>query len=172
MGESLSTTISPYRTLIVSAAGAETDLIAATGYVVGVPTPGGTLNPLDTRQVAGEQGGNESGINGVSLTCFATSSDNDDVTQSVYGIAEDGAPERVGSLLWTFGAAIRSAGVRWADSCVVTGTHITTIKVSDSGNDRIAKVSFDISGYRWLYIIAHTTTTGSPTGITVQYRYF
>ena len=111
--------------------------------------------------------------NGVMLSCFATSNDNDTVTMSVYGIAIDGAPERIGSFVWTFGTAIRSSGVRWADTCVVTLTDTSSgnvVDVADSGNDRICRARFDVTGYRYLYAIAHTTTTGAATTITVEMR--
>ncbi len=168
----LSTKVSAYTNLVVSAAGAETDLIAATGYSVGVPVPGGTLGPFDLRAHSSARGGSAMEANSAVFTCFATCNENDDVTISIYGISDGGAPERIGSLLLTFGTAIRSSGVRWADTCVATDTHITTIIVSDSGNNRIVKVTLDTTGYRYMYAIAHTTTTGAATGITVPLRYF
>lgn len=168
----LSTKVSAYTNLVVSAAGAETDLVAATGYNVGVPSPGGTLGPLDLRAHSSARGGSNMEANSVVLTCFATCSENNDVDISVYGISDGGAPEKIGNLLFTFGTAIRSSGVRWADTCVATDTHITIIGVSDSGNNRIVKVALDTTGYRYLYAIAHTTTTGAATVITVPLRYF
>jgi hypothetical protein len=169
----LGTQAAGYSTLLVSAAGAETDLIAATGYNVGVPNPGGTLNPLNIKEFGG--GANTStSVNAPILTCYATASDNNDVDISIYGIRRNGAPERITSLLFTFGQAIRSTGVRWADTCVATftSTNPNRVVVEDTGNNRIASVSFDAKGFEWLYAIAHTTTTGAATNITVELSYF
>jgi hypothetical protein len=171
--ESLGTTVAGYSTLLISAAGTETDLAGATGYTVGIPDPGGTLGPINLRRL--KTSDNEgTGVNAPVLTCYATASDDDDVTMSLYGIREGGAPEFVTSLLWTFGQAIRSSGVRWADSCVATFTSSKTdfVTVEDNANNRIVRASFDAKGYEWLYAIAHTTTTGSPTNITVDLSYF
>ena len=166
----LSTMVGAYQTLIVSAAGAETDLAAATGFNVGVPSPGGDLDPVDIEDLWSKGRGSSTGANSIVLTCFATANDNDTVTMSLYGIADGGAPEMMASLVWIFGTAIKSSGVRWADTCTVTSTHTSTVAAYDSGNNRICKVKFDASGYRYLYAIAHTTTTGAATIITVPMR--
>ncbi len=169
LGNSLTTRTLSYANLVVSAAGAETDLVAATGYTVGVPTPGTTaLEPKDLLKAYG--GGADTYANAIELICYATSSENDTCTLSLYGISSGGPPVRIGSLVYTFGTALRSAGVRWADTCVSTSTHTKTITVADSAADRVVKVSLDITGYRYLYAIVHTTTTGAATGITVQMR--
>jgi hypothetical protein len=173
MGSALYTKVAGYKTLLVSAAGAETDLIPATGYTVGVPSPGGTLNPINLYRLASSSD-KSTKANAPILTCYATASENDDVTISIYGIREGGAPERIASLLFTFGQAIRSTGVRWADTCVatVTSTNSGRITVEDSGNNRIVSVDFDGKGFEYVYGIAHTTTTGSPTAITVPISYY
>lgn len=169
IGATLTTGVASYTNLVVSAAGAETDLVAATGYNVGIPAPGtAALEPKDLLKKFGA--GKDTRANAMELICFANSNENDTVTMSLYGISDGGPPERIGSLVWTFGTAIRSTGVRWADTCVATDTHGKTIGVSDSANNRVVKVNFDITGYRYLYVIAHTTTTGAATGITVQMR--
>ena len=167
-GAVLTTKTAGYEPLVISAAGGETDLVAATGYNVGVPTPAAALAPKDLMRQNGD-----SPYNGVVLSCFATSNENDTVTMSIYGISIDGAPERIGSFVWTFGTAIRSSGVRWADTCVVTLTDTSSsnvVDVADSANNRIARARFDVTGFRYLYAIAHTTTTGAATTITVEMR--
>ena len=169
MAATLTSRVESYQDLVISAAGAETDLVAATGYNVGVPAPGTTaLKPKDLLIKWG--GGKNTYANGIELICFATCNENDTCTMSIYGISSGGPPERIGSIVWIFGTAIRSSGVRWGDTCTVTDTHQGTIAAFDSGNDRVAKVALDATGYRYLYAIVHTTTTGAATAITVQMR--
>ncbi len=164
----------PYRNLVVSAAGAETDLIAATGFNVGIPDPGtDALAPKDlSRLFKVSSGVGETIANSVVLTCYATASDNNTAEMTLYGIVDNGAPEQIAGLVYIFGTAIRSTGVRWADTCTVTDVHPTSVDASDSGNNRIVKVAFDTTGYRHLYMIVHGTATGAATGITVQMRPF
>lgn len=165
----LTTRVFSYQNLVVSAAGAETDLIAATGFNVGVPAPGTTaLEPKDLLRKFG--GGKDTYANAIELTCFATASDNNTAEMTLYGISDGGAPEQIAGLVYIFGTAIRSTGVIWADTCTVTDTHGKTVAASDSGNDRIVKVNFDATGYRHLYMIIHGTATGAATAITVQMR--
>ena len=175
MAQPQTTTIPRYTTLLISAAAGESDLTAATGYNVGVPAPGGDLDPVNLIHLAPPiTGGRETEANAPILTCYATASDNDSVDIALYGIVAGGAPERIANLLWTFGAAIRSTNIRWADTCVatVTSSNSNRITVEDSGNDRIASVSFDGKGIEYLYAIAYNRTTGTATNITVELRYF
>lgn len=165
----LTTRTFSYTNLVVSAAGAETDLVAATGYNVGVPNPTGTaLDPVDLLKKFGA--GKDTYANALELICYATSSDNDTAEMSLYGISDGGPPVRMASLIYIFGTAIRNTGVRWADTCSVTDVHSKSIAASDSGNNRVVKVNFDATGYRYLYMIVHGTATGSATAITVQMR--
>ncbi len=165
----LTTRTASYTNLVVSAAGAETDLVAASGYNVGVPAPGTTaLEPKDLLKKFGA--GKDSYANAIELICYATASDNNTTEMSLYGISDGGPPLRMAGLVYIFGTAIRSSGVRWADTCTVTDVHGKTIAASDSGNDRVVKVNFDVSGYRYLYMIVHGTATGAATAITVQMR--
>lgn len=157
-----------YGTLVISAAGAETDLVAATGYTVTLPAPGGNLNPLDLRRY----GRVETSANAVEILAFATCNDNDTCTLSLYGIADGntGPPEKIASLVYIFGQAIKETGVRWAHNCVASDAHITAVDVSNNGTDEVVKVAFDATGYRYLYAIIHTTTTGAATSITLILR--
>ena len=154
MGAALTTTTSGYELLVLSAAGGETNLIAATGYTVGIPDPGTiALQPKDLMLQKGE-----TTSNGVELICFATGADNSTATMTLYGISTGGPPEQIGLLVWTLGTAIKDTGIRWADTCVVTDTHNTTITVVDVTTDAsnlVAKVTFDVTGYRYLYAIVH-----------------
>jgi hypothetical protein len=168
MGAALATKTMSFRDLVVSAAGAETDLIAATGYTVGIPDPGTVaLSPKNLQTMWG--GGDQTNANALQLICYATSDATDTATMSLYGINDSGPPIRIGVIVWTFGAAVRSTGVQWAGTAVATDTHLTSITVADSGNDRVASVGFDAVGYKYIYAIT-TAQTGTPTGITVQMR--
>ncbi len=166
MGAKLTTRTMGYENLVISAAGGETDLASATGYNIGVPAPGTiALRPKDLMKSR-----DESEFNSVELVCYATADNNDDCTMSLYGVAIGGAPERIGSLVWTFGAAKVVSGTSvWADTVAVANTHAVSPAVTDNGADRIAKVNYDLTGYRYLYGIVHSQT-GSPTTITVLMR--
>lgn len=167
-GMALTVRTAGYEDLVVSAAGGETDLVAATGYTVGVPTPATVaLGPKDLMRA-----NYESFANSVHLICFATTTatqENSTATMSLYGVSTGGAPERIGSVLWEFGTATRSSNIHWADICTPTSTHQGTFTASDVGNNRIAKLTMVNPGYRYLYGIFHTVS-GTPANITVQYR--
>jgi hypothetical protein len=172
MGSVLLTKVAAYQNLVVSAAGAESILAtgATTDFNPGIPSPGGTLNPVDIMSLWGRNG--ESAANGIILTCFATATANDTCEMAIYGIADKGAPERIADIIWIFGTARHtSTTVLWADTCTITtDSHISTVTATDSGNNFIAKLSFDATGYRYIYAIAHGTATGAATNITVKMR--
>lgn len=158
-----------YETLLISAAGGETDLTnMATKYTTTLPAPGGTLNPYDLAKF----GSPYSDATMIELLCFATCNDDDDVEISFYGFApgNTGPPEFIGEILFTFGTALKATGIRWADAAAVTDKHLETIKVEDENAERPCKVLFDALGYRYIYGIAHTITTGAATVITVLIR--
>jgi hypothetical protein len=94
----------------------------------------------------------------------------------IYGIADgaEAAPERIADLVWILGTARHtSTTVLWADTCTITADyHPAGVTVADSGNNVIAKLEFDTSGYRYLYAIAYGTGTGAATVITVLMRPF
>ena len=175
----LTTKMGPFRNLVVSAAGAETDLVAATGYAITealsypsfIPDPDKTgtvaLAPKDLQGMWGA--GDASEANAVQLICYATGAAAETATMSLYGIADQGPPIYIGSIVWTLGDAVKVAGTLWADTVVPTFTHISTPVTSDSGNDRVASVTFDVAGYKYLYAI-FDAVTGTPEDITVQMR--
>ena len=171
-GASLTTRISSYTNLVVSAAGAESRLTTASAnYNVGLPAPGTTaLAPKDLLKYWGA--GRDTYANSVELTCYATGTENNTIEMALYGIAEGGAPEQIGEIIWILGMARHtSTTILWADTCTITvDTHIKTLTASDSGNNRIVKLTFDATGYRHLYAIAYGTATGAATNITVRMR--
>ncbi len=166
---SLTTTTSGVEPLVVSAAGGESALAtgATTDFNPGVPAPGTVaLAPKDLMKRDGE-----TMFNAVSLTCYATATANDTAEMTLYGVSIDSAPIRIGQVTWTFGTARHtSTTVLWADTCVPTSFHATTLQASDIGNNFIANLNFDVTGYRYLYGIVHGTATGAATNITVLMR--
>lgn len=180
MGAKLTTVISPYQTLVVSAAGAESILAtgATTDFNPGLPNPGtAALNPRDLSSILWSNSTGETNANGVILTCFATASANNTCEMALYGIADGGgAPERIADIIWIFGTARHtSTTILWADTCTVTSDHHTGnggsgLAAADNGNNMIAKLRFDTTGYRYIYAIAHGTATGAATNITVIMR--
>ena len=168
----LTTRITSYQDLVVSAAGAESRLTTGSAdYNPGIPAPGTTaLAPKDLLVKFGA--GYETYANGVELVCYATGTENNTVEMALYGVNGGGAPEQIGEIIWILGTARHtSTTILWADTCTITAdTHITTLTASDSGNNRIVKLTFDATGYRYLYAIAYGTTTGAATNITVMMR--
>jgi len=172
MGSILTTRMSSFRTLdtLTDASSAvDSDLAAASGFTISVPD-----GATDLKVDAGA--GYESYANGVVLILNAQgAADGDTLTQKIYGIAEGGAPQLICSIVWTIGTArvvAATADHLWADTAVVTDTHITTVGTGDdSGNNRISCVSFDCTGFRYLYSLI-TAQTGDPTLVTSLYRYY
>lgn len=175
-GAVLTTKVAPYQNLVVSAAGADNGAAklttgATTDFNPGLPDPGtDALRPKDLRSLWGR--GSETEANSVVLTCYATATANNTCEMEIYGITDGGAPERIVDVVWIFGTARHtSTTVLWADTCTITTAyHIKSITASDSGDNVIAKLSFDVAGYRYLYAIAYGTNTGAATNITVKMR--
>ena len=171
----LTTKVAGYQTLVISAAGAETQLLtgATTAYNPGVPSPGGDLNPKDIRALwSANRFTTEA--NNVVLVCYATASADDTCEMEIYGIADGplAAPERIVDVVWIFGTARHtSTTVLWADTCTESDdNHIAGVTVTDDTDNVIAKLSFETTGYRYLYAIAYGTATGAATNITVLMR--
>ena len=168
------TAIYPYTNLVVSAAGAEADLVAATGYLAANALPATSAALGAKSLLKNYSGGRHSYFNAVILRAYATCNDNDDCGMTLYGISRIGGtfiPERIAAITWKFSTALRAGGIRWADTTTVTDYHIGDIREADGGgNDTVARIECDVLGYEWLYAIIHTTTTGDPTVITVEMR--
>lgn len=173
MATTLSTRTGSSRTLdtLTDASNAvDTDLTAASGY-----NTTAISGELDLVKAAG--GGSDTYVNAISMILKAvTAADGDTLTQKLYGRVDSGPPQLVASIVWTIGTARTdgsTATLLWADTAVVTSTHITTITVADGagGGNRVASVTFDVTGYRYLHSLI-TAQTGDPTLITVLYRYY
>ncbi len=172
MGAALRTRISSYRTLdtLASATAAvDTDLTPASGY-------GTTKITGEVDLLRADGGGKNTYVNSVVLLLKASSAANGDtLTQKLYGRVDGGPPQLIASIVWTIGTARTdgsTATLLWADTAVVTSTHVTTITVADGGgSDRVCSVSLDVQGYRYLHSLI-TAQTGDPTLITVLYRHF
>lgn len=173
MGAATTTTrVSSYQNLVVSAAGAESRLTTGSAdYNVGVPAPGtAALAPKDLLVKYGA--GKDTFANAIELICFATGTENNTVEMALYGISSGGPPEQIAEIIWILGTARHtSTTILWADTCTISAdTHQTTLVSSDSGNNRVVRLVFDITGYRYLYAIAYGTATGEATNITVMMR--
>jgi len=165
--------ISAYQTLhsLTDASSAvDTDLAAATGYGIGPPS--GAVNLVGTSGAADNAEANAV----VLVVKAATAANGDTLTQKLYGIASGGGPPQlIASIVWTIGTARAdgaTATLLWADTAVVTSTHLTSVLSADAdGGDRVASVMFDATGYRYLYGL-FTAQTGDPTVCTCLYRYY
>lgn len=167
------TAIYPYTNLVVSAAGAETVLAAATGFLAANALPA-VSTALGAKSLKTNfAGGRHTYFNAVILRGYATCNDNDTAESTVYGITKTGSafiPERIATITWIFSTCLRVAGIRWADTVTVADYHIGDVRTADSGNDTIARVELDALGYEYLYCIVHGTTTGAATVITIEMR--
>lgn len=172
MGATLTTRTAGYEKLVVSAAGGETRLAtgATTVYNIGVPSPGTTA--LAPKDLMGRD--YSSATNAVELICYATASANDTTEMEIYGVSVDGPPVRICDVVWIYGTARHTSDtVLWADTCTITNDwHTAGVTASDSGNNVIAKLTFDVTGYRYLYAVAYGRSVGTATGITVLMRPF
>ncbi len=169
----LTTRMDSYKTLdtLTSAAAAvDTDLAAATGY--GIITAGGAQTGEIDMKILG--GSSDTYANNLVITMkAATAANGDTLTEKLYGRVDSGPYQLIASIVWTIGTARAdgsTATLLWADTAVVTSTHITAITVVDGGgSDRVCSVVFDLGAYRYVKSLI-TAQTGDPTLITVYYR--
>lgn len=167
---SLTTYTSAYRTLhsLANAASAvDTDLAAASGYNTAAVT--GEVDLASIHGFSAHTYGNR-----VSLAVHATgAADADTLTQKIYGRADSGAPQLIASIVWTIGTARADGSTAthlWADDAAVTSSHSVTIGEADGGgSDRVCTVSFDCTGFRYIYGL-FSAQTGDPTLCTCLYR--
>lgn len=169
----LSTRITSYRTLNVVAdiATTDDDDLTTTGYA-----PAAKSGEVDL--MGGHQaGGTGSYANAVVMIVKADDASADEtVTQKLYGRVDGGPPQLIASIVWTLGTALAdgsTADYLWADTAVVADYHITEIVVSDGdGNNRVASVALDATGYRYLYSIFTATSSATATTTTCLYRVY
>lgn len=169
----LTTRVSSYRTLHAVTdidVTPDTDLAAATGYFTATGAPTGAVDLLDRVGV-----GSDTFVNAVSIIVHETvGADGDTATQKLYGIAEQGPPQLIASIVWKFGTAQVDATSTnlWAETATVTSSHATTITVTGAdGDNRVGSVTFDVTGYRHLYGL-WTADSGDPNTVTALYRHF
>ncbi len=170
---SLTTRIDSYKTLdtLTNAASAvDTDLAAASGF--GIISAGGAQTGEVDMKIQG--GSRDTYANNIVLTLAAvTAADGDTLTEKLYGRVDSGPQQLIASIVWTIGTARTdgsTATLLWADTAVVTSTHITAITVVDGGgSNRVCSVAFDLGAYRYVKSLI-TAQTGDPTLITVYYR--
>ncbi len=170
---SLTTRIDSYKTLdtLTNAASAvDSDLTAASGY--GIISAGGPQTGEVDMKIEG--GSRDTYANNIVLTLAAvTAADGDTLTEKLYGRVDSGPQQLIASIVWTIGTARTdgsTATLLWADTAVVTSTHIITITVADGGgSNRVCSVALDLGAYRYVKSLI-TAQTGDPTLITVYYR--
>lgn len=149
----------------------DTDLLAASTLGIGKPSGSVDLQLLDGA-------GKHLKVNNFSIIVHATNAqDGDDFTEKVYGAAEQGPPQLIASIQWTFGTALvdgSTAKYLWADQAVVTSTHMKTITVADGagGDNRICSVTFDLTGYRYVLGLFTVDSTADAEIATALYRSF
>jgi hypothetical protein len=89
-------------------------------------------------------------------------SDDTNSTANIWGYAKTGPAEWICDLTFTTGDAIVNdvTTSMWIDTATIdTQTHIKTVSVADSANERIAKVAFDVVGLKYIYVEVVELTT-------------
>lgn len=168
----LITTLSSYKTLntLADASSAlDTDLAAASGYTIGAIS-----GEIDLLTEYGS--GTQTKANSIQVIVKAkTAADGDTLTHKIYGRNDQGPPQLLSSIIWTIGTARFTAATAtdlWADTASVTSTHFVSIGTADAaGGNRVASISFDVTGYRYLLGL-FTDQTGDPTETTALYKVY
>ena len=172
----LTTGLSSYKAFhTVAATGTpDVDLAVATDFTIGRPATLAGVEAVDLHTLDGA--GKHLKVNNFSIIVYATGAvDGDTVTEKIYGGAEAGPPQLIASVVWTIGTArpvAATATTLWADTAVVTSSHMKTITVADgAGSNRVCSVTFDLTGYRYVLGL-WTADTGDPTSVYALYRSF
>ncbi len=98
---------------------------------------------------------------------------NDAVVLNIYGYGSGGPSMPVyDACTFTFGTAVSTGTGLYADTASGTDLHATTtgVTVTDSGNNRIVRLSFDTTGFEGLYVEPETFT--GVTGCYVVVRQY
>jgi len=121
-------------------------------------TPGYTYQHNDKPSIAKQL---DNAANGIELIFKGKDvTENSDFGVNIWGYRVNGSAEKICEISGIFGTGRYEDGSSfggdidtaryYADTLVVTSTHLTSVCVADSGNNRIAKTSFDGIGYKWL----------------------
>lgn len=134
--------------------------IGDTNYLDGV-TSGRSLDFSDRPSYAVALTPNHNGVE-IIAKGVAEAADGDNFSFRLWGYAANGPAEHIADISCTIGTAKvgGSSTALWVDTIVISSdTHIATCSVSDSANNRIAKLDFDAGGYTWF--VADFTTQGA-----------
>ncbi len=90
---------------------------------------------------------------------------NEDVHGMLYGWVQNGPRERIAEISVTAGTATIGgvATALWGDTIVLTSLHINTVSVTDSANNTVAKLAFDLAGLK--YVAAEFTVLSAAGAI-------
>lgn len=117
-------------------------------------------------------------VNCIEFIAYGDADDGNTATIKIWAYKKNGPAEKVAELAGTVGVlavTVDPAGTTcdsndlWFDTWVVTDTWIKDANSSDSGNDRIARVHFDLCGYEYIYPEASAMDMNS---ITIFWSYF
>lgn len=165
MGASLNTVMDAYR-IIESTLSDDTESIpATTDFAINNALTEGAFDIMSV-----DRSGNETGANAAVIIVSATASDADTATIKFYGAADNGPLEAICSVDYIFGTAVKSTGILWADTGTITDTHITTIREGGLSSNDVKRISFDVTGFR--YLKAYVTARSGATIFNVWARFF
>lgn len=110
--------------------------------------------------------------NGAVVIFHGTDAANEVMNWMLVGWAENGPAEYIANGTATLGTQRVNTGTAlemWAHAITITAqNHIYTVSVADSGNNRIAKLCFDMGGFAHIAAIIQKDTAAS-TGAKIRY---
>lgn len=125
---------------------------------------------FDLMSLSNSVGGVTTG-NGLVITVWANALDGDTCTIEYWGIAGNGPLEKICSVACIFGTAQRQTTAHlWVDTVTVTDTHTNTVKTGGSAENGVARVLFDMTGFR--FIRPYVTARSNAHTIQIQARAF
>ena len=164
--DQLRTKVGSYQLIMTSLAGATETSPATTDF--NLRSSDQTL-AFDLMSIGNAVGG-VTEANGAVFIVAATASNNDTATIEYWGISDNVPLEKICSVAYIFGTAEKSTGVLWADTVTVTDKHTNTVKTGGSAENGVARVLFDMTGYR--YIRPFVRAKSGTTNTYVYVRFF
>lgn len=112
-------------------------------------TTAGLTFQFDDKPAAAKKVGTE--LNGVEILFYGTDAADETCNFKVYAYRANGPAILVCTGVAVLGTALHSTGTYYADTLEITD-YWSTCHVLDSGNNRIARLTFDLRGYQWVYV--------------------
>jgi len=161
----LRTTMGSYRTIQTTVDDATETSPATTDFAI---RSSDQTAAFDLMNMGGASG--QTSANALVVIVSAEAVENDTCTIEYWGIADGGPLEKICTISYIFGTAVRSTGILWADTATVTDSHTSIIKDGGANDDDVARTQWDMTGFR--YIRPYVTAQSGAEDITIEARYF